>query len=137
MKKKGGPELNQASNRILAGTSIDGEIHSNGDFRVDGKIKGKIEITGKLVIGEKGHVDGEIICAHATISGSFKGRLEVSELLSLREQAKVHGDVITNKLSIESGAEFTGSCNMGAVVREMSNDEGSKESRREKEQARA
>lgn len=137
MKKKGGPELNQASNRILAGTSIEGEIQSNGDFRVDGKIKGKIEITGKLVIGENGHVDGEIICAHATIAGSFKGRLEVSELLSLKEQAKVHGDVITNKLSIEPGAEFTGSCNMGAVVREMSNNEESKESGRSKEQARA
>ncbi len=137
MKKKGGPELNQASNRILAGTSIEGEIHSKGDFRVDGKIKGKIEITGKLVIGENGHVEGEIICAHANIAGSFKGRLEVSELLSLKEQAKVHGDVITNKLSIEPGAEFTGSCNMGAVVREMANDDGSKETRREKEQARA
>lgn len=137
MKKKGGTELNQASNRILAGTSIEGEIHSKGDFRVDGKIKGKIEITGKLVIGENGQVEGEIICAHANIAGTFKGRLEVSELLSLKEQAKVHGDVITNKLSIEPGAEFTGSCNMGAVVREMAKDEGSKGNRREKEQARA
>lgn len=137
MKKKGGPEMNQASNRILAGTSIEGEIQSNGDFRVDGNINGKIEISGKLVIGEKGYVEGEIICAHATISGSFKGRLEVSELLSLKEQAKVHGDVITNKLSIEPGAEFTGSCNMGAVVREISKDDGTTETNRRREEEKA
>lgn len=137
MKKKGTPELNQASNRLLAGTSIEGEIKSNGDFRVDGNIKGKIEIDGKLVIGENGWVEGEIICAHATISGSFKGRLEVSELLTLKEQAKVHGDVITNKLSIEPGAEFTGSCNMGAMVRDISKEDGTKESRREQKKAMA
>jgi len=37
------PEQAQASNRILAGTSITGDIVSDGDIRVDGKVAGKHE----------------------------------------------------------------------------------------------
>lgn len=132
MIKKNSQELNQASNRILVGTSIEGEIKSNGDFRVDGSIKGKIDISGKLVIGEKGSVDGEIVCSYANISGKFKGKLEVNELLSLQETAKVNGDITTGRLSIEPGAEFTGSCSMGSVVREINKD-GESKSKRGKE----
>lgn len=133
MIKKSAPETNQASNRILTGTTIEGEISSKGDVRVDGKVKGKINITGKLVIGEKGLVEGEIKCAYANISGSLKGQLEVSELLSLQATARVHGDIITNKLSIEPGAEFTGSCAMGSVLREIRKDEDAEEERGTKE----
>ncbi len=114
-------EANQASNRILAGTKIEGEIVSDGDIRVDGSLKGNIRISGKLVIGEKGTVDGEIQCANANVSGKLTGKLEVSELLTLQATATVQGEVSTGKLAIEAGAEFSGSCNMGSVVRNMKN----------------
>lgn len=136
MIKKSVPESNQASNRILTGTTIEGEISSKGDVRVDGKIKGKVNITGKLVVGEKGVVEGEIKCAFANISGTLKGQLEVSELLSLQSTARVNGDIITNKLSIEPGAEFTGSCAMGSVIREIKKDEDSGERQKERSGSR-
>lgn len=109
----------QTSNRILSGTSLEGEVKSDGDFRVDGSIDGSIDISGKLVIGEQGRVKGEVKCGSANISGRLEGTLHVEELLSLEESAHLHGDVYTGKISILPGAEFTGSCNMGAVVRQM------------------
>lgn len=119
-------ELNQASNRVLQGTRIEGEIHSEGDMRIDGALKGNVNISGKLVIGEKGSVEGEIQCAYASVAGYLQGKVQVSELLSLAATAKVNGDVITNKLSVEPGAEFTGSCSMGSVIREIKNEEKQK-----------
>lgn len=113
--------MGQSSNRILVGSSIEGNIKSDGDFRIDGAIKGEIEIAGKLVIGEKGLVDGRVKCGSANISGKLKGNLTVDELLTLEPTARVEGEVSTAKLSIATGAEFSGSCNMGAVVREMQN----------------
>ena len=120
---------NQISNRILAGTEIDGDIRSTGDFRVDGTIKGTVELKGKLVVGEKAVVEGDVICSNANIAGRVIGQVKVSELLSLQASCKVEGDIQTAKLSVEPGAEFTGSCNMG-VVREMK--DGSKENKEEK-----
>jgi len=115
-------DAGQASNRVLSGTSIEGEINSDGDMRIDGRLKGNINISGKLVIGENGKVEGEVRCTNANVSGTLEGKVEVAELLSLAASARVIGDVITGKLAVEPGAEFTGSCSMGSVVREIKSD---------------
>lgn len=99
-------------NLLGAGTSIKGDIKSNGDFRIDGSLVGSIHSKGKVIIGTTGKVDGEIICQNADISGEVKARVTVTELLSLKATSKISGDVTTNKLAIESGAKFSGSCNM-------------------------
>ena len=120
-----------SSNRILQGTSIEGNVHSEGDFRVDGEIEGNISISGKLVIGEKGRVKGEVKCGSARISGRLEGTMVVEDLLNLEASARVEGDIFTIKLAIEPGAEFSGSCKMGAVVRDIhKNDSARKEERR-------
>ncbi len=116
---KKNPDQAQASNRILLGTEITGDIKTNGDIRIDGVIKGTIDTEGKLVIGEKGLVEGEVKCANASISGVLKGTIEVEQLLSLHKTAKLQGDVYAGKLSVEPGAEFSGKCSMGAVVRDL------------------
>ena len=125
---KKNPTQAQASNRILMGTEIVGDIKTDGDLRVDGKVKGTIEAIGKLVVGEKGIVEGEVKCSNATISGLIKGTLQVEDLLTMHASAKVKGDILTGKLSVEPGAEFTGTCSMGAVVRDLKDDESSSSS---------
>lgn len=99
-------------NIIGAGTNIVGEITSNGDIRIDGNLKGNIATKGKLVIGPTGVIKGDINCKNSDISGKVEGKIIVSELLSLKTTSNVQGDIITNKLAIEPGAVFTGSCNM-------------------------
>lgn len=116
---KKNPDQAQASNRILLGTEIKGDITSNGDLRIDGKLNGSVKLDGKLVVGENGVVEGEIFCKNVTVAGVLKGKSQVEELTSLLKTARVEGDLFTNKLSVEPGAEFTGTCSMGAVVRQM------------------
>lgn len=114
---------NSVVNIIGQGTSILGDINSNGDIRIDGTLKGSIKTEGKVVLGKEGIVEGDVVCQNADISGTIKAKITVSNLLSLKETAKLNGDIVTNKLSIEPGAEFTGSCSMGAVIREIKNAE--------------
>ncbi|HBK20913.1 MAG TPA: cell shape determination protein CcmA [Cryomorphaceae bacterium] len=113
------PEQAQASNRILAGTSITGDIVSDGDIRVDGKVAGSMKVTGKLVIGEHGLVEGEVECKNAAIAGQLEGTINVAQSLSLSASAKVKGKVQVEKLAVEPGAEINGSLAMGAVMRKV------------------
>ena len=115
--KKG--ETTAAVNIIGAGTIITGDIYSKGDIRVDGTLKGSVNTSGKVVLGKEGIIEGDVICNNADISGTIKAKITVSQLLSLKETAKLDGDIITNKLSIEPGATFTGSCSMGAVIKDI------------------
>jgi cytoskeletal protein CcmA (bactofilin family) len=118
-KAKAQADSIQISNRILNGTNIKGDIESNGDFRIDGSVEGKISISGKLVVGEKGIVNGDIICEHASISGKVKGKIQAREQLSLLATANVEGEIMMAKLMIETGAEFIGSSSMGARIRDL------------------
>lgn len=108
-------------NLIGNGTNITGDINSNGDVRIDGTLKGNLSISGKLVVGPTGNIEGNVTCQNADISGEIHGKVTVSELLSLKSSAKLLGDIITGKISIEPNATFTGTCNMGAVVKNISN----------------
>jgi cytoskeletal protein CcmA (bactofilin family) len=106
-------------NLIGAGTVIEGEIKSNGDIRIDGTIYGSIISKAKVVVGTTGHVKGDITCQNADISGTIEGKTNVSELLFLKASSKLNGDIFTGKLVVESGSSFTGSCNMGAVIKDI------------------
>lgn len=106
-------------NLIGSGTQLTGEIKSNGDFRIDGTLKGNIDVKGKLVVGPQGSIEGEISCQNADISGLIKGKINVSELLTLKSTAKLSGDIITGKIAIEPDAQFTGTCSMGGVVKNI------------------
>ena len=108
-------------NLIGNGTGIVGDINSNGDMRIDGSLKGNVIISGKLVVGPSGNIEGNVQCQNADVSGEINGKITVSELLSLKASAKVLGDIVTGKISIEPNASFTGTCNMGAVVKNISN----------------
>lgn len=106
-------ETEQSSVNLLGvGTKINGDINTNGDFRVDGALVGTIFTKGKIIVGESGSIEGEIKCKNADISGSIKAKIIVSELLTLKSSSKFSGQVITNKIAIEPGANFSGSCNM-------------------------
>ncbi|HNX43943.1 MAG TPA: polymer-forming cytoskeletal protein [Bacteroidales bacterium] len=99
-------------NLLGSGTEINGDIRSNGDIRIDGSLNGTINCSGKVVIGSTGRIEGELICQNADISGEVKAGVRVAELLTLKATAVLCGDIITNKLAIEPGAVFTGTCKM-------------------------
>ena len=54
-------------NALAAGTTIKGNIITETDFRLDGKVEGDISCNGKIVIGPKGSVTGNIVSENADI----------------------------------------------------------------------
>jgi len=119
-------KMAETVNTIGSGTIIIGDVKSKGDIRVDGTLKGSVNTSGKVVLGKEGVIEGDVFCNSADVSGVIKAKITVSQLLSLKTTAKLNGDIVTNKLSIEPGASFTGSCSMGAVIKDIK-DAGKKE----------
>ena len=102
-----------ARNIIGNGTVIKGEVESNGDIRIDGKVEGILKSNGKIVLGQNGTIEGEIFCKQADLSGKVHGKLFVEELTSMKSTSRVEGELNTKRLYIEIGAIFTGKCEMG------------------------
>ena len=111
-------ETSARNNLIGNGTTIKGEIEAAGDIRIDGTIIGTVKSTGKIVVGQQGVVDGEIICNSADISGHVKGNVKVDELTTLKSTSRIEAELLTKQLFIEVGALFTGKCDMSQKVAE-------------------
>ena len=119
-KKASAEESNNTSNIIGQGTTVEGNLKTIGNIRVEGEAIGSITTKAKIVLGNSAKVKGNIVAQNASISGEVEGILEVSELLTLNSTAVVKGDIITNKLVFEEGAQFNGKCKMGTSRKEIS-----------------
>lgn len=117
---------NQTGNTLIgSGTTINGDIVSNGDVRIDGTLNGHISGTAKVVLGATGVVMGDINCNQADIQGKVTGKLMVKDMLYLRGEAAIEGDIHAGKLQIDPQVTFNGHCHMGhdAFVVEMATEE--------------
>jgi cytoskeletal protein CcmA (bactofilin family) len=101
-----------AATIIAAGTTLKGDISSNGDIRIDGTLQGNIQCQAKVVIGSNGSVDGDISGQQADIMGKVTGTIKVKELLQLKGGSFVSGNLYAGKLQIEPSANFNGQCHM-------------------------
>lgn len=99
-------------NTIAQGTSVEGNIKAETDLRIDGVIMGNVECNGKIIIGPKGSVTGDIQCENAEILGILSGNAKIRGLLILAESAQILGDVEMAILSVEPNAVLTGYCTM-------------------------
>lgn len=97
---------------IASGTTLKGDISSNGDIRIDGTLQGNIQSTAKVVIGANGVVEGDISGQQADIMGKTSGTIKVKELLQLKGGCNVSGNIYAAKLQIETSANFNGQCHM-------------------------
>ncbi len=97
---------------ISAGTTLKGDVSSNGDLRIDGTIIGNITSTAKIVIGSSGTVEGDVNGNQADIVGKVSGNIRVKDLLQLRAECEVTGNIYAGKLQIEPTATFNGQCHM-------------------------
>jgi cytoskeletal protein CcmA (bactofilin family) len=101
-----------AATIIAAGTTLKGDISSNGDIRIDGSLQGNIQCQAKVVIGANGSVEGDISGQQADIMGKVSGTIKVKELLQLKGGSYVNGNLYAGKLQIEPSANFNGQCHM-------------------------
>ena len=103
--------VNEVS-RISAGTVFKGDLTSPGDIRIDGEFEGKIFSKGRVVVGEKAKVTGDIVCVNVDFHGTMTGNFFVKETLTLKQGCKVDGNLSVKRLQVELDAAFNGTCHM-------------------------
>lgn len=114
-KQKSSASTQGLLNLVGAGTVIKGDIKCSGDIRIDGTVKGNIEVSQKVVIGNTGTVVGNIISADTSVSGKVDGNIQSDKTTVLHGTGTINGDITTKQIIIEQGGKFNGVCKMGAL----------------------
>ncbi|MCH7795793.1 MAG: polymer-forming cytoskeletal protein [Proteobacteria bacterium] len=85
---------------------IIGDLKSNGDIQIDGRIEGDIN-SRLLTVGEQATVEGCIVADTVRISGTVLGQVR-AKTVHLDKKARVTGDITHEILTMEAGAFFEG-----------------------------
>ena len=91
-------------------SKFSGNLSVNGFLRIDGDVDGNIETSGKVFIGEKARVRGNITAASAEVCGIVLGDITAPKKITLFSSSAVIGDVTTRNIEIESNGIFHGHC---------------------------
>lgn len=111
-RKEVAPSPGGMHNVLSSGTVLTGNLVTHEDIRIDGVIEGNIISQGKIIIGNNGHVSGDVECQNIDLLGKVTGNVVCSDTIVLRSTANLTGDVTTQIIEIEPGARFSGSCQM-------------------------
>jgi cytoskeletal protein CcmA (bactofilin family) len=92
---------------------ITGEITSQEDITIHGRVKGQIQMQdGALLIAPKGNLDAEVQGTRVTIHGTVAGNVAAAERVELTPTADVTGTITTPCVVLQEGATFNGTVDM-------------------------
>jgi cytoskeletal protein CcmA (bactofilin family) len=91
---------------IGADCTLTGDLLSQGELHIDGRVDGDIRCN-VLVVGESGVITGEISAETVRVLGSVTGQI-AARVVTLAKTARVVGDIRHDSLSVEAGAYVEG-----------------------------
>jgi len=71
------PDNTDRTNRIIAGTEINGDLTSDTNIHLEGEVNGNVSCAGRVIIGTSGKINGNLVCVNAEIDGAMDGQLMV------------------------------------------------------------
>lgn len=95
---------------------VGGNLTVEGAARVDGIVEGSAKVTGILIIGSCGKIQGDVEAHSVVIGGEVNGDVTVQEKTELTSTARVIGDIHTSVIVIDEKATFQGKCDMNIAT---------------------
>ena len=88
---------------------IKGDVTSQEDITIHGKVVGKVSMQGgALLIAPHATVQAEAQGAQLTVHGTFLGDIAASERVELTPTAKMDGNIVSPSVVLKDGAVFNG-----------------------------
>ncbi|MBT2785562.1 MULTISPECIES: polymer-forming cytoskeletal protein [unclassified Halomonas] len=98
---------------IGAHTQVEGDINSDEDLTVEGRVSGIITCKQHTVtLGANGYINGDVFAHTLHVSGEVIGNLVVLHRATIHKGAQVSGTIVAPCLVLEDGSVFHGSIDM-------------------------
>jgi cytoskeletal protein CcmA (bactofilin family) len=91
-----------------------GDLSADEDLLIQGRIEGSITHTQRLTVGVQGTVKANIRAQLIIVEGTVDGDLQAEKSVIVKDTAKVSGNIYAPTVSIQEGANFSGSIDMDA-----------------------
>ena len=90
-----------------ASTRVTGRINGDGALRIEGMVKGDVNVRGETEIAECGSLEGNVQGTALDVGGSLLGDARTDGAIAIRASAQVRGELRGAQVSIEAGARVS------------------------------
>lgn len=94
--------------RIGEKLSIKGEVAGEGDLELAGRFEGVINVSGRVVVGDRAEVDADITASTIVVGGKVRGNLNASGRVEILPQGVLTGNLKSGSFAAADGALVKG-----------------------------
>jgi len=91
---------------------VKGEVLSDDEVVIEGKIEGKITVKNRVVVGKNGQVKADIEAREIVVRGRVNGNLQGHYRVEIVPEGVLNGNISAPKVVIADGAIFDGNIDM-------------------------
>ena len=115
------PDLNQVGanptqtriQSVLGDTLlIKGELSSDDDVLIEGKVEGHVNVKKKVTVGKNGRINAEIRATDISILGQVEGNIFAKNKAEILASGRLSGNIHAKKVVLAEGAIFQGNVAM-------------------------
>lgn len=106
------PEVEKTNSFIGKTLFIKGEIFSDEEIVVEGKIEGKLNVKHRVIIAKNGVINADIDGKEIVIKGRVNGNVKSNYKVEIVPGGVLNGNIVSQKVVLAEGAIFRGNINM-------------------------
>lgn len=97
---------------IAIGTTIVGDVVSEGVVKVEGNVEGTIRAGSQLLVAQGAMIRGDVFAPEIVAGGEIHGGVTAGERVEIQVGAVVDGDIRTQRIHIADGGRVNGQITM-------------------------
>jgi len=111
-KRRLSDRVKQFATVIGQGSVIYGTLSGKDDYIILGRVEGKADIQGTLIVQDGGEWQGQMVADYIILCGKVDGDISARTKLEITNTAKVTGNISGHSIAIAEGAIFEGEIHM-------------------------
>jgi cytoskeletal protein CcmA (bactofilin family) len=106
------PVVGNQSSLIGKTLLIKGEVFSDDEILIEGKIQGKINVKNRVIIGTNGNVEADIEAREVVIKGKVTGNVKGGQRVEIVPAGVLKGNINSPRVVIADSGVFEGNIEM-------------------------
>ena len=108
-----GADVISSQNSLIGKTLfLKGELFSDEQVIIEGKIEGKIKTKNLVIVGKSGVVNADIVAREIIIKGRVNGNIKISHKIEIVPGGILNGNMVSKKVILAEGSIFKGNIDM-------------------------
>jgi len=98
---------------------IKGDIRSDEELLIEGKVEGKLNVKNRVIIGKNGIVNAEIKAREVIIRGKVNGDVNASYKVEIEPEGVLNGNIFSQRVHLTEGSVFKGNIDMSSKDKDL------------------